>query len=213
MHLQSKVFQYSNNLDSRFGLRVIIETLFMNSRTVCLILLAASFSWVPAVAKMKVQSQHQKGNDCRRYKTYQWLPTNTIRKIGIIENDEKSTPAIRAAVDRQLKAKGLKEVASNGDLQVATAVMRETSPHTDALIYAWFPDYYTGTYWSTGSPTVTLTSFSNIGTFVVNLIDAQTKKSAWVALARDTVDNDKMAAEKLEKAATKMFEDFPPKKP
>ena len=184
----------------------------MQRKTIRLVLFVV-LSCVAVTAKMKVQTQHQKGNDCKQYKTYQWLPTRTVRKTGIIDDDPISTPAIKAAINQQLQAKGLKEVETGGDLQVATAAMRESSPHTDALIYAWFPDYYSGTYWSTGSPTVALTSFSHTGTFLVNLIDAKTNKSAWVALARDTVDSDKAAKEKVEKAAAKMFEDFPPKKP
>jgi hypothetical protein len=185
----------------------------MTNRVVLSALFAAALVCLPAAAKMKVKTQHQAGNDCKQYKTYEWLPTRTSGKSGIIEDDPKNTPAIKAAINAQLQAKGLKEVASGGDLQVATFAVRESSPHTDALIYAWFPDYYSGSYWSSGAPVATLTSFSHIGTFVVNLIDTKTKKSAWVALAKDTVDSDKMAQQKLDKAVNKMFEDFPPKKP
>jgi hypothetical protein len=184
----------------------------MTIRAILPALLAVGLFCLPAAAKMKVKTQHQKGNDCKQYKTYEWLPTRTVTKMGIIDNDEKSTPPIKAALNAALQSKGLTEVASGGDLQVATGAMRETSPHTDALIYTWFPDYYDGAYWSTGTPIV-LTSYSHVGTFVVNLIDTKTKKSAWVAMAQDTVDSDKMAQEKLDKAVKKMFEDFPPQKP
>jgi hypothetical protein len=176
------------------------------------LLCAATLLTAPLLAKLKVQTQHQANNNCKQYKTYQWLPVKTINKSGIHENDEIAAPVIKAAIDRELQAKGLKEVQAGGDLEVATAAMKETSPHTDALIFAWFPDYYTG-YWSTGQPVMALTSYSNQGTFVVNLIDTRTKKSAWVAMAKDTVDSQKQGRQKVDKAAAKMFEDFPPKKP
>jgi hypothetical protein len=184
----------------------------MSTKTTLSLLCAAALLSTPLAAKMKVQTQHQAGNDCKQYKTYQWLPVKTINKSGIHEDDPVSAPIIKAALDSQLQAKGLKLVESGGDLQVATAGMKETTPHTDALIFAWFPDYYTG-YWSTGQPVMALTSYSNQGTFLVNLIDTKTKKSAWVAMAKDTVDSQKQGKEKVEKAVAKMFEDFPPKKP
>ncbi|MBI4893041.1 MAG: DUF4136 domain-containing protein [Acidobacteria bacterium] len=185
----------------------------MLRKTAVLAIVLGAALCLPAPAKMKVKTQHQAGNDCKQYKTYEWLPTRAARKTGIIENEETSTPVIKEIINRELQAKGLKEVPAGGDLQIATLSTREKSPHTDALIYTWFPDYYYGTYWSSGSPAMVLTSYANVGTFVLNLIDAKTKKSAWVALATDTVDSQKMAREKLEKAAKKMFEDFPPKKP
>lgn len=167
---------------------------------------------LPLLAKMKVHTQHQKGNDCKQYKTYEWLPTRALRSSGLVDDDPKTTPVIKEIIGRQLQAKGLTEVASGGDLQVATVSIKEKSSHTDALIYTWFPDYYGGTYVTTGSPIV-VTSFATTGTFAVNLIDPKTKKSAWAAFAQDTVDNEKMARDKLTKAAEKMFKDFPPKKP
>ncbi len=185
----------------------------MPTKSSLLALSVVAFLCLPAAAKIKVKTQHQAGNDCKQYKTYEWLPTKAARKTGIIENEETSTPVIKELINRELQAKGLKEVPSGGDLQIATLATREKSPHTDALVYSWFPDYYYGTYWSSGSPAMVLTSYSNVGTFVINMIDTKTKKSAWVALATDTVDSDKMGREKLDKAAKKMFEDFPPQKP
>ncbi len=60
---------------------------------------------------------------------------------------------------------------------------------------------------------LTLTSYSTTNALVVNLIDAKTRKPAWVALAKDTLNNKKPEPEKLDKAAAKMFTECPPKKP
>lgn len=186
----------------------------MSPKTTLIALCAAALLSTPLAAKMKVQSQHQAGNDCKQYRTYSWLPVRTVGKAGIIDDDPTASPIIREAVNRELQAKGLKEVASGGQLQVATAAMKETSPHTDALIYGWFPEYSTtyGSYWSTAQPVMTISSYSTQGAFIVNLIDAKTKKSAWIAMAKDTVDRDQ-AKGKIGKAAARMFADFPPKKP
>ena len=179
----------------------------MSSKTTLILLCATALLTAPLGAKMKVQTQHQAGNDCKQYKTYQWLPVRTVNKSGIHENDPLSAPLIKAAVDRELQAKGLKQVESGGDLQIATAAMKESSPHTDAIIIGWFPSDYGSMYWSTAEPVMALTSYSTQGTFVVNLIDAKTKKSAWVAMAKDTVDSQKQAKAKVDKAL-QMFENF-----
>ncbi|HEY3444386.1 MAG TPA: DUF4136 domain-containing protein [Paludibaculum sp.] len=186
----------------------------MTRKNTLIALCVAALLSTPLTAKIKVQSQHQAGDDCRQYKTYSWLPVRTVGKTGLIDDDPTASPIIREAVNRELQAKGLNEVASGGEQQVATAAMKATSPHTDALIYGWFPECGTtyGTYWSTAQPVMTISSYSAKGAFVVNLIDTKTKKSAWIAMAKDTVDKNQGEA-KIDKASAKMFADFPPKKP
>ena len=60
------------------------------------LLCAATLLTAPLMAKLKVQTQHQANNDCKQYKTYQWLPVKTINKSGIHENDEIAAPVIKA---------------------------------------------------------------------------------------------------------------------
>jgi len=173
--------------------------------------LSALFVLLPVAlyAKMKVEVFYAKVADFSSYKTYQWLPTKAMGSSGIVENEEYFTPLIKAAIDRQLAAKGLKQVPQGGDLQVATLVMKSASPQLEAIIYGWFPTAdYIG---MVGGPIATVGRYNYEGTFVVNLIDSKTNKSAWAAIARDSLDRAGGSGSKLGKAAEKMFEKYPPK--
>ncbi len=108
----------------------------MSTRTTLILLLTATLLTSSLAARMNVQTRHQTGNDCKQYKTCTWLPIRTAGNTGIQKDDPAYAPRIKAAINRELQAKGLKEVPSGGGLQVATAAMRETSPHIGALIYA-----------------------------------------------------------------------------
>src|SRR3954469_13529096 len=92
----------------------------------------------------KVKTQLAPGTDMARYKTYQWLPTRALTGAGVVENDPVITPLIKDAVNRELNQRGLTEVATGGDLQIAAIV----TTHADAQVEAVFmpgPDFYYGT--------------------------------------------------------------------
>jgi hypothetical protein len=161
------------------------------------------------LAKMKIQIVQMKGVDCSTFKTYQWLPTKALGSSGVVENDPRLTALIKDAVNSQMTAKGLKEVAEGGDLQVATVVLKESSPQLEAIIYGWFPAAdYVG---FVGGPMGTVGRYNSEGTFVVNLIITKTQKSAWAAIAKDSLGKQSSNEKKFATAAEKMFKDYPPK--
>jgi Domain of unknown function (DUF4136) len=168
-------------------------------------LLIGVFS-LPCLAE-KVQTYTGKEVDFARYKTYQWLPPRVLSKTGIVENDPEIAPVIKVSVNRELVARGLKEVAEGGDLQVATTALAESIPQMEAVI---FPGNMAFDY---ATPLATFGRYNRQGTLVVNLIDSQTKKSAWAGLARETIDNHPGAGkEKVGKATSKLFKKFPLKR-
>jgi hypothetical protein len=165
---------------------------------VCVLLVAPCFAG-------KVQSWVGKEADFSRYKTYQWLPVRVLTKTGVVENDDVAAPLIRESVNRQLTQKGLKEVAEGGDLQVSAFALSESIPQIEAVI---LPAGAAGLDFAT--PIATMGRYNKEGTLIVNLIISGTKKSAWLGMAKESVDNKRGAGlKKIDKAATSMFRKYP----
>jgi len=145
--------------------------------------------------------------DFTSYKTYQWLPTKLLAKTGIVEDDPAISPIIKAAVNRELTARGLKEVAQGGDLQVATCALNRYVPQLEAFL---FPSAVPYDY-----PTsiATMGRYNREGTLAISLIDSRTKKSAWAGLITESIDNKPGAgARKIPKATETLFKKYPVKK-
>jgi Domain of unknown function (DUF4136) len=161
---------------------------------------------VPCLAEDKVKVYVAQGVNFSRYMTYEWLPPRILSKSGIVEGDPDFAPLIKASVDRQLALKGLKEVASGGDLQVSTLALAESIPQLEAVI---FPGNVALDY---ATPIATMGRYNREGTLVVNLIDTRTKKSAWAGLAREALDNKPGAGKKkIDQAAARIFQKYPVK--
>jgi hypothetical protein len=163
---------------------------------------------LPAPAKMKVKFVvPEQPVDYSKYKTYSWLPIRSLGKTGLKENDENIAPKVKAAVNAQLAAKGLREVEQGADFQIAAITLRDSTPQLEAMVMSYTPDVN----WSIGNPVFQVSRYNNSGTFAMNFIDPKIRKSIFATLATDTVDNQKQGAEKLNKAVVKIFENYPPK--
>lgn len=142
--------------------------------------------------------------DFSQYKTYQWLPPKLLTRRGVVEDDAQFAELLENAVNRELARKGLKQVAEGGDLQVSTLALTVPVPQLEGFIFAGAtPDFFT-------APMATVGRYNHEGTLVVNLIDAKTQKSAWCAMAKESIDNKPGAGQKkIEPAAAKMFKKYP----
>src|SRR4051794_29258130 len=138
----------------------------------------------------KVRAQVAPGADMARYKTYEWLPTRALTGTGIVENDPVITPLIKDALNRELKQRGLTEVASGGDLQVAAGVTTHADPQVEAVLFGGAPDLMYAT------PIATMGRYNRKGSLIVNLIDTKTKKSAWAGLAEEDLNDTAGAGQK-----------------
>jgi Domain of unknown function (DUF4136) len=153
----------------------------------------------------KVQTWVGKDADFSRYKTYEWLPVRVLTKTGVVEDDKTAAPLIREAVNRQLAAKGLREVATGGDLQVSAGALSESIPQVEAV---FLPPGMAGMDYAT--PIATMGRYNKEGTLVVNLLIAGTTKFAWLGIAKESIDNKPGAGlKKIDKAATNMFKKYP----
>lgn len=142
--------------------------------------------------------------DFSRYKTYTWLPPKVLANTGVEENDPEYAPLIRDAINRELSQKGLTEVPKGGDLEVATLALARSIPQLEGYIFMGVPaDFFT-------APTATVGRYNREGTLVVNLIDAQTQKSAWCGMVTETIDTTPGAGKKkIGPAAAKLFKKYP----
>ena len=161
----------------------------------------------PCVHAGNVRVHLAAGTDMTTYRTYNWLPTRVLTGAGVVENDPVLTPLIKDAVNRELKQRGLSEVATGGDLQVATGVTTHAVPQVEAVLFAGPQDLTFAT------PIGTIGRYNRKGSLIVNLIDSRTKKSAWAGLAEeDLADVQGAGQKKIGKAAGRLFKKFPVKK-
>jgi hypothetical protein len=170
--------------------------------------------WLLAIGPMtgvafagKVRAEVIRGAEFDRYKTYQWLPTKVLTSTGVVENHPVIGPAMKEAINAQLVAKGLREVAEGGDLEVSALALRESIPQLEAVVFG-------GPNMMYGTPVATMGRYNQEGTLVVNLIDTRRKKSAWVGMVKQTIDSGEgTGLKKLPGAAEKLFKKYPaPKK-
>ena len=149
--------------------------------------------------------------DFAQFKTYSWLPPRVLTKVGI---DEKhpGNPTLKEVVNRHLAKVGLQEVFTGADLQIQTFVLTESTPQLEAIIFTAAP-VQQNDVWAIGAPIATMGRYNKEGSLYINLINTRTKKSAWLAMASDSLPNRPLKPEelrsKLEKVADKIFKKYP----
>ena len=180
----------------------------LSRRILALTLLVSACLATPAFAG-KVKTVLAKNVNMAHYKTYQWLPPRILVKTGIDENNPNN-PILKAVVGQQLAAVGLKEVAEGGELMIQAYVVTESVPQLEAVL---FGEGYNFDY---GTVVASMGRYNREGTLYLNLIDRQTKKSAWAGMATDDLNRGYLSPDavrsKLEKLAKQMFKKYPVKK-
>ena len=146
--------------------------------------------------------------DYQRYRTYQWNSVRLATKAGIVEEDAVVAPLIRAAVNKQLAAKGMTLVESGGDLVINAAGVATGMYQVEG----WMVTFGFDAYWWYGFPMVAeVNRYNKEGTLVVVLVDASTKKGVWAGFATEAVGKESMVPGAVEKAAQRLFKKFPRK--
>jgi Domain of unknown function (DUF4136) len=150
----------------------------------------------------KVTTDYNHATDFSQYKTYSWLSVEAGNPLW--------TDRIKAAVDAQLDAKGWMKVAVGGDAAVAAF----GSTHNQPRLETFYDGFGGGWFWRGFGNGIAITTVDStpIGTLVVDLFDAPTKKLIWRGIATDALsDKPEKNEKKLEKAVSEMFHHFPPK--
>lgn len=164
-----------------------------------------------AAHAQKIKVEFDKNVDFAQFKTYAWDPTPQAYAKPVL------VAAIKGAVNEELSKRGLKEVTENPDLYIAMYGA------VDSDMAVTYSDFYYGPWgipafdqgflmWGT-APGTTNTAVVHKGQLIVDLIDAQRKKLAWRGIATDKLSDQQMKlVEQVNKAAEKLFAQYPPKK-
>ncbi len=163
--------------------------------SVGILLLAATASFA-----QQVKTDYDRSADFSQYKTYSWEKVQT--------EDQLLVDRIKEAVNGALAAKGWTQVPSGGNVAIMAIEMTRNQQTLDTF----YNGFGGGWRWGGGfgNATTTVDNYK-VGTLVVDLFDANTKKLVWRGSSSDALSNksDKNIKE-LDKGVQKMFAHFPP---
>jgi hypothetical protein len=157
-----------------------------------------------SVPAQQVKTDYDRSANFRQYKTYSWAHVKT--------KDPLDVDRIKAAVNSTLAAKGWTQMDSGGDVSVVAMEMTRDQQ----TLNTFYDGFGGGWGWRRfggggfGEATTTTETYK-IGTLVIDLFDAKTKKLIWRGSESDTLSNntDKNIKD-LDKGVEKMFKKFPP---
>lgn len=145
----------------------------------------------------KVTADYDHTVDFSKFKTFMWIHEPEAQ-------DPFMKDRIKAAVNGQLQARGLRLVGDGADLGVGAELATEEK-HT-------WETYYSGSGWGWGGGWATTTERTyQVGTLTVDLFDTRTKKLVWQGVAVDTMSrHPEKRIRDSNKEIEKMFREFPP---
>ena len=161
------------------------------------LLLTAIAAW----ANITTDYDHQV--NFAHYKTYSFGK--------ILTGDGLWDDRVKNAVAGQMAAKGLTQVPSGGDVVVYARGGMLSLPQLNTF-YDGFGGWG-GFGWPGGGSGMASTtmSFQEMGTLVIDMFDASTKKQVWRGSASGTLsDKQEKVIKKLDDVVQKMFKNFPP---
>jgi len=153
-----------------------------------------------AASIANVKTAYDRNVDFSQYKTFSWKTIQTQEPLW--------ADRIRSGVNAQLMAKGWRPIESGGQV----AIMALEMDKNQRTLNTFYDNFGGGWRWGGGFGTATTTVDNyTVGTLVVDLFDANTKKIIWRASSSDTLSNksDKNI-KNLDKDVEKMFDHFPP---
>ena len=165
-----------------------------------------SFAMVALLASasfaQKVKTDYDRTANFSQYKTYSWETVKTGNELNI--------DRIKNAVDAQLAAKGYTQVPSGGSLSLV-AMEATKNQQTLNTVYNGMGGGWRWRGGFGGGNATTYVDNYKVGTLVVDMFDAQSKKLLWRGSASDTLsDKSDKNIKNLNKGVQKMLKDFPP---
>ena len=155
-----------------------------------------------------VKTDHDPTASFASYKTYYWAKADPVPGNDIVNQ------RVTSAIDQQLAAKGWTKVPeTQADVAVAAHGSTEQQKSLDTFYSGGMGGWGYRGWGGMGTATTTVNTYTN-GTLLVDMFDAKTKKLVWRGTATATVSSDpKKNAQKIQKAAEKLFKGFPPGAP
>ena len=168
-------------------------------------LLLCALAVVPVAScggkQMKAQVEYPKGTDYSQYQSYRWLTEDLVliqsgtgnENIRNVENEKR----VRAAVDRELAAKGLTKTGEEADLVVAFTVGTKVRYRVEG-----------GDRFSvvTGGPGEKVTR----GTLTLYFFDPKTKTQVWEAWTSKDLSPTENPDDVVNAAVGLLMKEFPP---
>jgi hypothetical protein len=148
----------------------------------------------------QVKTDYDRAANFSQYKTYSWEKVQT--------QDPLWVDRIEQPVNAALAAKGWTQVPTGGNVAIVAVEMTQNQQTLDTF----YNGFGRGWRWGGGfgDATTTVDTYK-VGTLVIDLFDANSKKLIWRGSASDTLSNksDKNI-KNLDKGVQKMFQHFPP---
>jgi hypothetical protein len=148
----------------------------------------------------QVKTDYDRSADFSQYKTYSWEKVQT--------EDPLLVDRIKEAVNAALTAKGWTPVESGGNVAIVAMEITQNK----RTLNTFYDGFGGGWRWGGGfgNATTTVDNYK-VGTLVVDLFDANTKKVIWRGSSSDTLsDKSDKNIKNLDKGVQKMFDHFPP---
>jgi hypothetical protein len=163
---------------------------------------ALMFAFAGTSLAQQVKTDYDRNANFTQYKTYSWQTVRT--------RDPLMVDRIKSAVNAALASKGWTEVPSGGD----AALMAIETTHNQQTLDTFYDGFGGGWRWrgfgDFGESTTNVETYK-VGTLVVDIFDANTKKLIWRGLSSDMLSNNSSKnIKQLDKGVNKMFSPFPP---
>jgi Domain of unknown function (DUF4136) len=163
-------------------------------------------------SKITVNHDFEPDADFARYKTYKWLeqPASTMGNVATqTQSNTMLDQRIKTAVNGQLAKKGLTLADASPDVLMAYHTGVENKVDVTDWGYTYGSYYY-------GYPSRDITVYQyQQGTLIVDMIDSSTKELVWRGSAQAMLlenPTPEKIQQRLNEAAAKMFQYYPPKK-
>jgi hypothetical protein len=153
-----------------------------------------------------VQYDYDQKADFSGLKTYDWLPVPDKADIESLD-----ITRVKAAVNAELRAKGLVMTSDNPDLLIAEHLGKKDKINVRDWGYGYAPyGGYWGGHW--GARGVSVYEYEE-GSLILDFVDAESKKMIWRGVAKAEVDDQATPDEReklIKEAVQKILKNFPP---
>ena len=174
----------------------------MKPQRLAFALVAMMLSFAGQLSAQQVKTDYDRAANFGQYKTYSWEHVKT--------KDPLDVDRIKSAVNAALSAKGWTQVDSGGDVCIVAMEMTQNQQTLDTFYNGFGGGWRWRGFGGFGEATTTTETYK-VGTLIVDLFDAKTKKLIWRGSASDTLsDNSNKNIKNLDKGVEKMFKHFPP---
>ncbi len=176
----------------------------MKLQRVAFIFVGMMFLFAGKLSAQQVKTDYDRGANFAQYKTYSWEHVKT--------QDALVVDRIKNSVNAALAAKGWTQVDSGADVCIV-AIEITRNQQTLNTFYDGFGGGWGWRRFGGGGfgEATTTTETYKVGTLVVDLFDAKTKKLLWRGTSSETLSNNSdKNIKNLDKGVEKMFKQFPP---